>query len=178
MTPAIRSGPNGCCVNVWKWKGWNKMAKYRFRREDSGSEVCFEMSQAQFAQDCVEGLMLRHSSLTGKTIRYRFVRVERLRLPDGVMAFGCAGTYPMESDSMGVNPEQVDEAMAAARAMGVPVDFNRETGAVKFEDRHQRRRYCEAMGMVDFNGGYSDPKSMTDEERHARYPQAMQFLEN
>lgn len=155
------------------------MAKYRFVREDTGTECCFEMSQAEFADTCPDGVMTKRSRLDPREkITYRFLRLEKLRLPDGVMAFGCTGTWPQHSDAMGVNPEQVKEAMEAAAAMGVPTEFDPRSGCAIFTDRNHRKRYCEAMGVRDRNGGYSDPQSMRDDERARRYPEAMAFLEN
>jgi hypothetical protein len=155
------------------------MAKYLFERIDNGQKVSFEMSQAEFSDECVKGLMVKASRLDPrKKIRYRFVRVEKLRLPDGVNVFPCPSTYPMKSDAMGINPDEIEHARAAAIAMGVPTDFDPESGEAIFTGPAHRKKYCEAMGVLDWEGGYSDPQSMSDEERARKYPQAMAFLEN
>jgi len=63
----------------------------------------------------------------------------------------------MESDAVGVNPTQRIEAMAHAKKIGVPTEFNNEGQAV-FTSRMHRKKYCEAIGYFDRNGGYSDPQ--------------------
>ena len=63
----------------------------------------------------------------------------------------------MESDAAGVDVTQVNEAMAHSRSIGVPTDFNKETGAAIFTSKKHRKQYCEAIGLYDRNGGYSDP---------------------
>jgi len=70
----------------------------------------------------------------------------------------CAANWPMESDAAGVDVSQVSEATAHARAVGVPTEFNPETGNPIFTSRNHRKRYCEAVGLYDRNGGYSDPR--------------------
>ncbi len=69
----------------------------------------------------------------------------------------CPSNWPMESDAMGVNPVQIKEQMEYDRKLGVPTQFNPRSGAAIFTDAAHRRRYCEAHGFFDRNGGYSDP---------------------
>ncbi|HUW32514.1 MAG TPA: zinc ribbon domain-containing protein [Planctomycetota bacterium] len=66
-------------------------------------------------------------------------------------------TWPMESDALGVDPGQIPEFEADARERGVPIEFNRETGAAIFTGPLHRKRYARAYGFHDRNGGYSDP---------------------
>ena len=66
--------------------------------------------------------------------------------------------YPMESDAAGVLPSQADEAYKESVKRGVPTQFNKETGCAIFESKGHRKRYCEAVGLFDRNGGYSDPQ--------------------
>jgi len=58
---------------------------------------------------------------------------------------------------MGVHPAQRMEAMAEADRLGIPTEFN-EQGQAVFRDRNHRKRYCEAFGYFDRDGGYSDPQ--------------------
>ncbi len=68
------------------------------------------------------------------------------------------GNWPMESDAMGVSPTQVVDAEKDAASIGIPTQFNKETGAAIFTSRKHRKQYCEAKGFFDRNGGFSDPQ--------------------
>lgn len=60
---------------------------------------------------------------------------------------------------MGISPDQIQEQMRIDRELGFKnIEYHPETGDVRFPDRATRKRYCEAMGVVDFNGGYGDPQ--------------------
>ena len=67
------------------------------------------------------------------------------------------GNWPMESDAMGVAASQAVEATEHAASIGIPTEFNKETGSAKFTSAHHRKRYCKAMGFHDRNGSYGDP---------------------
>ncbi len=87
------------------------------------------------------------------------------RIPKRSLLFGSLGVFnqspgawPMESDAAGVNPEQIQEAMAADRAAGVPTEYNPRTGAVIWRDANHRKEHCrKVLGLRDRNGGYGDP---------------------
>lgn len=66
--------------------------------------------------------------------------------------------WPMWSDTMGIHPTQLAEAKQLDKELGVSADYNRETGQVKFESAAHRKKYCEAHGFYDRNGGYGDPQ--------------------
>jgi hypothetical protein len=57
------------------------------------------------------------------------------------------------SDALGVNPEQISEARAGARAQGVDVDFDKEGRAIIKSDKHFRD-VARATGMYDGGQGY------------------------
>ena len=63
--------------------------------------------------------------------------------------------WPLISDAAGVHPSQVGEAVADARAKGVPTEFTKDGGAV-FRSRQHRKEFCKAYGMPDKSGGYGD----------------------
>lgn len=67
------------------------------------------------------------------------------------------GNWPMVSDAAGVHPDQVVEAAQEAEKRGVPTEFN-SSGQAVFTSPLHRKRFCEAHGMYDKNGGYSDPR--------------------
>ena len=65
--------------------------------------------------------------------------------------------WPLVSDAMAVLPEQIGEAMALDRQLGVQADFTKE-GQPIFRSRGHRKEYCQAHGFFDRNGGYGDPQ--------------------
>lgn len=68
----------------------------------------------------------------------------------------CPGNYPFHSVAAGVGIKQRRKAIEEATAMGIPTHFD-EKGRAVFESKEHRRKYCEAVGLHDLNGGYSDP---------------------
>lgn len=66
-------------------------------------------------------------------------------------------TYPFCSDAIGVHPAQVADARAESVQLGVPTDFTPDGRAVLRTPGH-RKAYCEAIGVFDRNGGFSDPR--------------------
>jgi len=69
-----------------------------------------------------------------------------------------AGAWPLHSVAAGVGPDQVQEATEHAKAIGVPTEFDKQTGDAIFIDKRHRKRYCEKRGLYDKNGGYGDPQ--------------------
>lgn len=65
-------------------------------------------------------------------------------------------TWPLYSDAMGVAPSQVQQAMTDAHQKGVKLEFTSDGRAI-FQSAKHRREVCRAYGMIDRNGGYSDP---------------------
>jgi len=64
--------------------------------------------------------------------------------------------WPMESDALGVNPDQVQEAQAEADRAGVPTEYNKDTGCAVLRSRGHRAKLMKELGYVDRDGGYSD----------------------
>lgn len=56
--------------------------------------------------------------------------------------------WPLVSDSIGVDPSQVHEAMARDAKMGVPTQYTREGDAIWRSEGH-RSAYIKAMGYQD-----------------------------
>lgn len=65
--------------------------------------------------------------------------------------------WPLKSDAMGVPLQQIDEAEAHSRAIGVPTTWDRKTGQAEWSSRSHRKRYCLARNYHDQDGGYGDP---------------------
>lgn len=62
---------------------------------------------------------------------------------------------PIVSDALAVHPEQVDEAVADAKAKGVPTEFLPDGRPLLVSRRH-RKEYLRKYGFRDNNGGYGD----------------------
>lgn len=75
----------------------------------------------------------------------------------GVFGQSSSG-WPMECDATGVNPDQITDAMAADAKHGIHVEYNKQTGAAKYDNAAQRKQHCESLRIADRNGGYSDPQ--------------------
>ena len=65
--------------------------------------------------------------------------------------------YPMTSSAAGVAPNQVKEHMDHLRKMGCGQVNHTKDGDIIFESKGQRRKVCEALGLYDRSGSYSDP---------------------
>ncbi|TXH51864.1 MAG: hypothetical protein E6Q97_17440 [Desulfurellales bacterium] len=97
-----------------------------------------------------------HSHLTAKPMPEKRVRTRHI--------IGTASKkrrerlrWPFHSDALGVNPEQCEQAEAAARANGVPVEFDRETGAAIITGPDQYQKLAKASGMKTGRDGYEIP---------------------
>jgi hypothetical protein len=66
------------------------------------------------------------------------------------------GNWPMKSDAAGVHPSQVKAAWDESVGMGVPTNFDSDTGQAIFESRSHRKAFLKAKGMYDRSGGYGD----------------------
>ena len=80
--------------------------------------------------------------------------------------------WPCELDCVGVETWQIPEAMAEDTRLGVPVHYNPETGAPRFESAKQRKAWSEAHGYyVATPKGTSssmDPVRLSQRERENR----------
>lgn len=95
--------------------------------------------------------------------RSRFFKVDRasgelVELKDVPVPERSCATWPQRSTALGVHPRQCGEAYEASVRMGVPTRFDEKTGEAILESRHHRRRYAEAFGIYDMDGGFSDPQ--------------------
>lgn len=65
--------------------------------------------------------------------------------------------WPQHSIALAVHPKQIAKATAHSHKIGVPVTFDGQGNCI-LENRSHRKRYCEAIGAFDRNGGYGDPQ--------------------
>lgn len=66
-------------------------------------------------------------------------------------------TYPLKSETLGVHSSQRMDAIQESIDVGVPTDFTPDGKAV-LESPGHRKRYAEALGYFDKDGGYGDPR--------------------
>ena len=98
----------------------------------------------------------------------RLVKHETMTLPDGrdakihwgsmALISTVPSNYPMVSSAAGVNPSQIKEHMDHLRAKGCGQVNHTKNGDIIFESKGQRKKVCEALGLYDRNGSFSDPQ--------------------
>ncbi len=72
-----------------------------------------------------------------------------------ISGFRPPSCWPLHSEAMGVNPDQIPEAVQNAKERGVPTDFDAQGRAI-FTDRSHRKKFLQAHQMHDKDGGYGD----------------------
>lgn len=72
-----------------------------------------------------------------------------------VSGFRPPSCWPLLSNSMGVLPEQIPEAVQDAKNRGVPTQFDPEGPAI-FENRSHRRKFLKAYEAHDKDACYGD----------------------
>lgn len=65
--------------------------------------------------------------------------------------------YPMVCAAAGVHPAQIKEHMEHLRSAGCGQVNHTKDGDLIFEDKRQRKKVLETLGMFDRNGSYDDP---------------------
>lgn len=63
--------------------------------------------------------------------------------------------WPMESEALGVHPDQIEEYAKDAARKGVPTQFTEEGNPI-FESRKHRYNYMKLYGYYDKDAGYGD----------------------
>ena len=64
--------------------------------------------------------------------------------------------WPMKSEGMGINPDQIPDAMQQAGARTHRHQYDPRTGAMVFEDRAHRKACMQDLGFHDQDGGFGD----------------------
>lgn len=75
--------------------------------------------------------------------------------------------WPMKSDSLGINPDQIDAQMAADKGHGIYIEYDRETGQAVIPDAKTFKKVCVANGIHHRNAGYNDA-TPDDVHRHEK----------
>lgn len=127
------------------------MPQYQFQTED-GEIVELTMSFSDFDNRVRDGHITLDDGRVATSFFGNWGASKRHR-----SVATCPGNYPMVSYAAGVHPSQIAEQQAVLKAEGVRNTHFTKDGDPVFEDRSHRREYCEALGLFDRNGGYSDP---------------------
>lgn len=106
---------------------------------------------AKFCGFIVGGKRLTEAELDARPSRFHEI-VESRRAPGG----SRPSCWPMRSNALGINPEQIDEQMRADKEMGLNLDYDRQTGECLIPDQSMLKKACIANGMHHNNAGYSD----------------------
>lgn len=120
------------------------MPNYIYTNKATGKSIRKFMSISEMLKHAPDGL-----SVEG-VYYHRDITAEHTR-----QSGGCAA-WPMKSDAAGVHPSQVEDFSEKSAKMGVPTDFDKNTGQAIFTSRKHRAQYLKAMGIHDRNGGYGD----------------------
>lgn len=93
-------------------------------------------------------------------IRVLGVTAKRDRTIRGDSATTPGSGWPLVSEAMACHPSQIPQCMEFDHKMGISANYTKD-GRPIFRDRAHRKRYCEAYGFFDKNGGYGDPQKRT-----------------
>ena len=72
--------------------------------------------------------------------------------------------WPLCSDSAGVHPSQIPEAMEEARRLGTHIEYN-NSGQAIFQSKRHRDEYTQKLRLVDRSREITMPKIRTMRER-------------
>jgi hypothetical protein len=128
------------------------MPEYMFRSDDSGVVFRLDISKERMNEILADGKLRTKSKLTGKIVTATPLGYEPRK---GIVPKNQ--TYPMVSGAMGVNPIQIPQMMADAKAKGLQGVSFKDNGDIVFSDARARREYVRDFGGYDRNGGYGDP---------------------
>ncbi len=112
----------------------------------------------------VNGVMLSEEELAAKESKFHEI-VESGHAPGG----SHPSCWPMRSNALGINPEQIEEQQLADREMGLNLTYDPKTGECIIPDQTTFKKACVANGVHHRNAGYSDatpsdiPKDDTDD---------------
>lgn len=122
------------------------MPMYEFTKE-SGEVVELVLSFAEFDKRVKDGKITLDSG------EIAFYSWDQHKLTSTVPS--C---YPQISYAAGVAPQQIKEHTEHLRAMGCGFVEHTKDGDVVFQDKAQRKRVCEALGLFDKHASYGDPQ--------------------
>ena len=143
------------------------MNKYRMK-PDNGEEYILETEEELLKKRIVGrnkvkvgARFSRVSKLDGSIVYETLLEIRPKLVKEGV---GCQRTWPMKCDALGINPDQYLEQKQADAEIGFNIDYDSEGRAI-FTSQQQYKRYCEATGFYDRNGGHSGARRLSPRER-------------
>lgn len=122
------------------------MPLYEFVRDD-GEVVPLMLSFAEFDRRVKDGKIKLDD---GSTASYSW---DQHKLMSTV-----PGNYPMVCTAAGVHPAQIREHTEHLRKMGCGFVEHTKDGDLVFNDKGQRKRVLESLGMFDRQASYGDPQ--------------------
>jgi hypothetical protein len=88
------------------------------------------------------------------TLEQNMREIIESRKPPGGHQPSC---WPMKSDSMGLNPDEVKEHKEYEQhVLGLNIEYDADGRAV-YQSQSQMTEHCEALGYYNPNAGYADP---------------------
>lgn len=82
----------------------------------------------------------------------------RKKVTGGILTMKQRAKYPIHSEAMGVNVEDIPKAQEVLRRAGVNTQYD-GAGRPILESPSHRKKHCEALGFYDRNGSYGDPQA-------------------
>lgn len=150
------------------------MSRYRLQRMDDGTE---------YTRECDKHFLLSRAMEPTETLKkgqlFRFISrldpddwwIEKLVEIKPKVVATTLSTWGrgFRSDAMGINPEDRIDQLNSDAARGLRgVDYDPNTGEAIFSSRGAYRKYCEANGFFDRNGGYSGAQKLDERECEIR----------
>lgn len=129
------------------------MAVYEFQIEETGEVVEVIMSFAEHDSRVKDDTITLDDGRTAKRVWSGIVSKRHRAIAT------CPGNWPQVSYAAGVHPAQIREQQEVLKAAGVRTTQYTKDGDPIFEDRSHRKAVCEALGLYDRSGGYSDPQA-------------------
>ncbi|HXJ44644.1 MAG TPA: hypothetical protein VNH18_35480 [Bryobacteraceae bacterium] len=145
------------------------MPRYVFESK-SGTRMTVVMSEPEAKERITKAGFLKVYRLGRYVPNKTFKLLSKVNLAPkldfaGISRHEC---WPMRSDAMGVEVNQIRDAMKADEELGCKITYDENTGQAIFPDAATYKRYCEAHSFFDRNAGYGGPKRRDDREREIR----------
>lgn len=122
------------------------MPTYCYRKDSDGSLVELEMGIEQMMAREVNGRIQLDDGTTAT----------RDWSPGSVAQTRRPSCWPMVSHACGCHPKQIAEMREFLGKRGIKTEYTSDGKAIFRSPRH-RRAHARALGMRDFDAGYSDP---------------------
>lgn len=122
------------------------MPRYTFRTED-GEVIDIQMSYAQFDKRVKNDTITLDDGRKATTDWSAFAFISTV-----------PANYPMVCGNAGVHPSQIKEHVEYLRKQGCGFVEHTKDGDLVFNDKTQRRKVLETLGLFDRRASYDDPQ--------------------